>query len=143
MPIGNVSRQRRESINDESEPQAPASLRYKQEGGIDYLEIEVDGRPLAHHFGGRLGAHPSSIAGVRSRVEFGPAASRAETVAQFLAERTSDLGSGPVAVVRERCGDVGCGAFTVRITRIGKLSTGLSTGFGLGRTRAGSGRVTA
>lgn len=30
-------------------------------GEFTYLEIEVDGKPLAHHFVGRQGAHPPQI----------------------------------------------------------------------------------
>jgi hypothetical protein len=43
-------------------------------------------------------------------------------VAQFLGEKESELESGRVPVlVCEECGDVGCGAFAVRIIREGEL----------------------
>jgi hypothetical protein len=81
-----------------------------------YLEIEIDGKPLAHHFAGRLGAHPSQL----SNLGFSSASrdGRAETVAEFLLETPSELESGRVPVlVCELCGDIGCGAFAVHITR--------------------------
>lgn len=83
---------------------------------VGYVEIEVDGKRLAHHFAGRLGTHPSQLSplGWRSAT----AAHRAEIVALFLAEIPSKLESGRVPVlVCEECGDVGCGAFAVRVVR--------------------------
>lgn len=85
-------------------------------GEISYLEIEVDGKPLGHHFAGRLGARPSEVSPLGW--SSAPAAHRAETVAQFMSEKPSALESGRVPVlVCEACGDVGCGAITVRIVR--------------------------
>jgi hypothetical protein len=83
-------------------------------GELTYLEIEVDGKLLAQHFAGRQGAHPSQIS------PLGWSSSshdqRAITVAQFLAKKPSELVSGRVPVlVCEECGDIGCGAITVRI----------------------------
>jgi hypothetical protein len=83
---------------------------------IAYLEIEVDGKPLAHHFAGRQGAHPSRIS------PLGWCSSspnhRSKVVHQFLAQTKSELVSGRVPVlVCEDCGDIACGAITVRILR--------------------------
>ncbi len=89
-------------------------------GKATYFEIEVDERRLAHHFAGRFGAHPSQLSplGLSSANEN----YRAKVVAQFLAEAPSDLESGRIPVlVCEDCGDVGCGAFTVRVVREGEL----------------------
>ena len=83
---------------------------------ITYLEIEVDGRLLAHHFVGRLGAHPSQL----SPLGWSSASSaqRADTVAQFLGEKPSELKSGRVPVlVCEECGDVACGSIAARVIR--------------------------
>jgi hypothetical protein len=87
-------------------------------GKRTYLEIEVDGVPLAHHFASRTGAHPSHLsplgwssasAGVKARI-----------TEQLLAKEPSELESGRVPVlVCEECGDVGCGAYTVLILRDG------------------------
>jgi hypothetical protein len=85
-------------------------------GNLTYLEIEVDGKRLAHHFAGRLGAHPSQL----SPLDWSSSspAHRAITVAQFLVQKPSELKSGRVPVlVCELCGDIGCGAFAVRILR--------------------------
>ena len=74
-------------------------------GKLTYLEIEVDGVPLAHYFAGRTGAHPSHLsplgwssasAGVNARIR-----------EQLLAKETSALESGRVPVlVCEECGAV-------------------------------------
>jgi hypothetical protein len=88
-------------------------------GNATYFEIEVDGRRLAQHFAGRLGAHPSQLSplGWSSANE----TFRAKVVSQLLAEIPSDLESGRIPVlVCEECGDVGCGAFTVRVVREGE-----------------------
>ncbi len=85
-----------------------------------YFEIEVDERRLAHHFAGRIGAHPSQLSPLGWSSANGTC--RAKVVAQFLAEAPSELESGRVPVlVCEDCGDVGCGAFTVRVVREGAL----------------------
>lgn len=83
-----------------------------------YLGIEVDGVPLAHHFAGRLGAHPTLL----SPLGWSSASAdvNARTREQFLAREPSTLESGRVPVlVCEECGDIGCGAYTVRILREG------------------------
>ncbi len=88
-------------------------------GEATYFDIEVDGKRLAQHFAGRRGAHPSQLSplGWSSANE----TYRAEIVAQFLAESPSGLKSGRVPVlVCEECGDVGCGAFAVRVVREGE-----------------------
>jgi len=83
-------------------------------GEITYLEIEVDGKPLVQHFAGRLGAHPSQLSPLGWRTA--AAEHRAKIVAHFLTEIPSELESGRVPVlVCEMCGDVGCGAFAVRV----------------------------
>ena len=85
-------------------------------GERTYFEIEIDGKRLARHFVGRLGAHPSQLSPLGW--SSAPAASKADTVAQFLALKPSGLDSGRVPVlVCEECGDVGCGAFAVHILR--------------------------
>jgi hypothetical protein len=83
---------------------------------IAYLEIEVDGKPLAQHFVGRQGEHPSQISPLgwssSSRDH------RYKVVHQFLAQTQSELNSGRVPVlVCEECGDIACGAISVRILR--------------------------
>ena len=81
---------------------------------INYLEIEVDGKRLAHHFVGRLGAHPSHLAALG----WGTLTLHAAVIAELLGGQSSDLESGRVAVlVPNCCGDVGCGAFAVRILK--------------------------
>src|SRR5438045_2198613 len=75
-----------------------------------YLEIEVDGTLLAHHFGGRLGAHPSQLSAVGWM-------DTDIVVARLLGKERSPLQSGRVPVlVCEECVDVGCGALAVRIS---------------------------
>jgi hypothetical protein len=89
-------------------------------GKLTYFEIEVDGRRLAHHFAGPSGSHPSQLSplGWSSAIE----AHRAKVVLQFLAEGPAEFKSGRVPVlVCEECGDVGCGAFAVRVVREGAL----------------------
>jgi hypothetical protein len=85
-------------------------------GKLAYLGIEVDGVPLAHYFAGRLGAHPTHL----SPLGWNSASAdvNARTREQLLAREPSALESGRVPVlVCEECGDVGCGAFTVRVVR--------------------------
>ena len=83
---------------------------------LTYLEIEVDGKLLAHHFAGRLGAHPLQLSPLGW--SSGSPAQRAATVTQFLGEKPSQLKSGRVPVlVCEECGDVACGALAVRVIR--------------------------
>ena len=87
-----------------------------KKGKIAYLEIEVDGKLLAHHFAGKQGAHPSQISPLgwsSSSPDY-----RAKVVNQFLAQSSCKLDSGRVPVlVCEECGDIACGAITVRILR--------------------------
>lgn len=83
--------------------------------GIDN-EIEIDGKRLAHHFAGRQGAHPAHLSplGWSSTT----AEHRAKIVAQFLPEEPSRLESGRIPVlVCEECGEVGFGAFAVRVVK--------------------------
>ena len=83
-----------------------------------YLEIEIDGKRLAHHFAGRLGSHPSHLSPLGWSTWKGQA--RASVFAELLGDQTSPLESGRVAVlVCSMCGDVGCGAYTVRVLREG------------------------
>jgi hypothetical protein len=56
-----------------------------------YLEIEIDGTLLSHHFAGRAGAHPAQLSPLGWST--GSSAQRAETVAQFLGEKPSELKS--------------------------------------------------
>ena len=60
-------------------------------GEVTYVDIEVDGKRLAHHFAGRLGAHPSQLSplGWSSATP----AHRANIVSQFLAEGPSATGN--------------------------------------------------
>ncbi|UCF64657.1 MAG: hypothetical protein JSW33_02145 [bacterium] len=83
-------------------------------GNRTIFNIYVDGKPLSHHFSGRLGFHPSEI----SPLGWSTASKkhRTEIVAQFLGEKPSELDSKRVPVlVCEECGDLGCGAIAVRI----------------------------
>ncbi len=86
--------------------------------GEHYLEIEIDGKPLAHHFAGQLGAHPSHIS------PFGWSKSPGKLMGydreQLLGNQTLESGRVPVLAC-ELCGTVGCGAFTVRILMEGHL----------------------
>lgn len=80
-----------------------------------YIEIEIDGKRLAHHFVGRQGAHPSQLSAVGwySRSKAGTDA----VVAQLLGQQRSTLQSGRVPLLMcEECGDIGCGALAVRIS---------------------------
>jgi hypothetical protein len=80
-----------------------------------YLEIEVDGKLLAHHFVGRLGAHPSQLSPIGWRREL--AGEKDPSVRQLLGLEPSKLESGRIPVlVCEECGDVCCGAFAVRVS---------------------------
>ena len=83
-------------------------------GALAYLDIEIDGKALSHHFAGRLGAHPPQISAVgwkSASIE-----AQASVVSQLLGEKPSELPSGRVPVlVCEECGHVGCGAFVVRL----------------------------
>jgi hypothetical protein len=89
-------------------------------GDVTILDIEVDGIPLVQLFTGRLGAHPSNVSALGWSSDY--PANRAVIVDQFLGQCPSELESGRVPVlVCEMCGDVGCGALAVRITRDGKL----------------------
>ncbi len=81
---------------------------------INYLEIEVDGKRLAHHFANRLGSHPSHL----SALGWGTMTLHASEIAELLGDESSKLDSGRVPIlVPDCCGDVGCGAFAVRIVR--------------------------
>ena len=89
----------------------PATL-----GGLSFVDIIVDGRPLSHHFSGAQGNHPSQISPLGW--SSASAAHRVHTVAQLLGKKPSLLASGRVPVlVCEDCGDVVCGALAVRIVR--------------------------
>lgn len=104
-------------------------------GEATYFEIEVDEKRLAQHFAGRLGAHPSQF----SPLGWSSAnrTYRAKIVTQLLAESPSGLKSGRVPVlVCEECGDVGCGAFTVRVVREGEHIKWTDWAFENGRDQA-------
>lgn len=89
-------------------------------GNIDYFEILVDGKPLAQHFVGRSGAHPSEISPLGWVTA--DKSHQVETVEEFLSGNSTQLESGRVPVlVCDHCGDIGCGAITVRISRVGDL----------------------
>ena len=80
----------------------------------DYLEIEVDGKRLAHYFSGRQGGHPAQLSAIGWNSQ-SPGATDA-ILNQLLGREGSSLQSGRVPVlVCEECGDIGCGAFAVRI----------------------------
>jgi hypothetical protein len=91
-------------------------LTRRTEGVRSFLDIVIDGKPLANHFAGRLGAHPSEIS------PLGWSSSspqhRHATVGKFLGTAQADVQPNYLAVlVCEKCGDIGCGAFIVRLTR--------------------------
>lgn len=91
----------------------------KLKGDRTIFDIYVDGKPLSHHFSGRLGSHPSQISPLGWSTS--SKTYQAEIVAQFLVEKPSELDSGRVPVlVCEECGDVGCGAIAVKIIRDGE-----------------------
>lgn len=82
-------------------------------GNATYSEIVIDGVPLARHFIGRKGAHPSGV----SPLGWSPGSPEARRrVDELLGESPSELESGRVPVlVCEECGDIGCGAIAVRV----------------------------
>ena len=99
-------------------PATREKLEYEDK--LEYLEIEVDGKRLAHHFAGRLGSHPSHLSPIGWSTW--KAKGRASVLRELLGDQASELESGRVAVlVCEMCGDVGCWGFTVRILREGDL----------------------
>jgi hypothetical protein len=80
------------------------------------LSILIDDRPLAEHFVGRRGAHPSQV----FVLGWGAIDRNAEqeTIQQLLGLGGTNLESGRVPLlVCEECGDVACGALAVRIDR--------------------------
>ena len=84
--------------------------------GDPRYNITVDGRRLAEHFVGRLGAHPSQAAPIGRK--YAAAAAEREAVDQLLGICGSGLVSARVPVlVCEECGDLVCGAIAVRIGR--------------------------
>jgi hypothetical protein len=88
-------------------------------GKLTYLEITVDGTALSHYFCGRNGAHPSQISALAW--QSASVKAKASLVSQLLVKSPSDLASGRVPVlVCEECGDIGCGAFAVRVLRDGE-----------------------
>jgi hypothetical protein len=92
--------------------------------------------PLAHHFAGRLGAYPSQLSPLGW--SSAPADVNARITEQLLAREPSPLESGRVPVlVCEECGDVGCGAFTVRILRDGETVRWTDWAYENGREPAG------
>jgi len=105
-------------------------------GKLTYLEIEVDGVPLAQHFAGRAGAHPTQL----SPLGWSSASAdvNARITEQLLAREPSALESGRVPVlVCEECGDVGCGAFTVLVLREGDTVRWTDWAYENGREPAG------
>lgn len=85
------------------------------------LQILIDDRPLAEHFVGRRGAHPSEVV-----LGWSAMSREAEqrTIEQLLGVRASDLPSGRMPLlVCEECGDVACGAIAARIDRNGTVIT--------------------
>jgi hypothetical protein len=80
-----------------------------------YLDILIDGKSLSKHFVGRLGAHPDQI----SPLGWSTASKEYNNLLmkRFLLEAESELpgGRNPVLVC-PLCGDIGCGAFTVRMS---------------------------
>jgi hypothetical protein len=84
--------------------------------GRRYFDIEVDGIPLRDYFIGRNGARPSQLSPVGWQ---GAEPGRSLLVTdQLLLRVDAGLQSGRVPIlVCEECGDLGCGAFAVRISR--------------------------
>jgi hypothetical protein len=90
--------------------------------GNPRFSVSIDGRALAEHFVGRLGAHPGQV----FVLGWSAAASGAEreTLEHLLGLRRSSLVSGRVPLlVCEECGDVACGAIAARIERNGSVVT--------------------
>src|SRR5438552_1945623 len=84
---------------------------------LKYLDILVDGRPLAHFFAGRLGAAPDSISPL-GPLESGMEQYRREQFERFLLERKPDLPDGRNSIlVCPLCGDLGCDAHSARFQR--------------------------
>jgi hypothetical protein len=82
------------------------TIKTETSDGCSCLEIEIDGKRLAHHFAGRLGAHPSRKPAVD-----------ANSIMQMLGMESSPLSSGRIPLLLcEECGDIGCGGFAVRIS---------------------------
>jgi hypothetical protein len=76
-----------------------------------YLEIEIDGKRLAHHFADRMGAHPSFLSplGWRKNRKL-----HSSVIAKMLGDPPSNLGSSRVTVL---FGDFDDGEFSVLILK--------------------------
>ena len=90
----------------------PAIRKEPSQMGEHYLDIEIDEKPLAHHFAGLLGTHPSEIPsfgwdkrpGKLSEYEMG----------ELLGVNTLESGRVPVLSCAF-CGGIESEAFAVRI----------------------------
>jgi len=84
-------------------------------GSTAIAEVLIDGMPLQKHFVGAQGAHPDLVFTLSC---IGATAGHVQQVSkQLLGDAPSPLPTGRVPVlVCSECGDIGCGAITVRIT---------------------------
>ena len=83
-----------------------------------YLEIEIDGKRLAHHFADRMGAHPSFLSplGWRKNRKL-----HSSVIAKMLGDPPSNLGSSRVTVL---FGDFDDGEFSVLILKEATMCDG-------------------
>lgn len=89
-------------------------------GDVPYLDILVDGKPLATYFAGRLGSPPGEVSplGWSSALE----EYKQDQFRRFLVEAPSDLPNGRNSIlVCQVCGDLACGAYSAVFRRKGDV----------------------
>ena len=107
----------------------PAIRKEPSQMGEHYLDIEIDEKPLAHHFAGLLGAHPSKIPsfgwdkrpGKLSEYEMG----------ELLGVNTLESGRVPV----RSCPARSVGVSKAKLSPCGSLSKAIMSDGPTGRTR--------